>query len=142
MKKFLTLFILSGLILSASSCKKEKTCPEPEGPWAIGTWKATKIVDQGQELPSSVPEVACMLENTIILNESGSGNWEYHEYDNNNCVSLPLVIDYWLENKAKKKLVVHFVAGGDEYNIPFDYTDKTHFRYIMGQDSYAEFTKQ
>ena len=143
MKKLIILFMLTGLVLSISSCKKEeKTCPEPEGPWAIGTWKATKIVDQGQELPSSVPEVACMLENTIILNESGSGNWDYHEYNNNNCVSFPLVIEYWLENKAKKKLLVHFTANNSTYNIPFEYVDAKHFRYIEGTDSYAEFTKQ
>ena len=142
MKKLFTLFILSGLILVTSSCKKEDTCPEPEGPWAVGTWKATKLMENGQELPSSDPGVACILENTIVLNESGSGNWEYHEYDNNNCVSLPLVIDYWLENKAKKKLLLHFTVNNSAYNIPFEYVDATHFRYVEDSDSYVEFTKQ
>jgi len=142
MKKLILLFLFAGLVLNTTSCTKEKECPTPEGPWAVGTWNATKVVDNGQEADSSDPAIACLLQNVITLNESGSGNWEYHLYSNGNCGQVPLVIEYWLENKAKKKLLVHFTANGNTYDVPFDYTDNTHFRYYFDPTSYVEFTKQ
>jgi len=142
MKKLLILFLFAGLVFSTTSCKK-KECPKPEV-WGVGTWKATKYVENGAEQSSSDPEVACILTNQLNLNDSWEGSWEYHYYDSNNssCETIHLTLDSWLENIDKKILVVNFTYNQIEFSFPFKYTDDSHFRLENDAQNYLEFTKQ
>jgi len=144
MKKLLVLFLFAGLTFGATSCKKDDSCPEPEKPWAPGTWNATKYVESGQEQDANNPAVACILTHQMIFNEEGNGNWNYHYYDNNSssCETIPLTLDSWAENKDKKILFIHFTYNGRDYDFSFTYMDETHFRWIANSNTYLEFTKQ
>ncbi len=143
MKKLLILFLFAGLVFTTSSCKKKQTCPKPEV-WGVGTWNATKVVNNGTELDSSDPQVACLLTHQMTLTDSWGGNWQYHYYDSNtsSCQTIPLTLDSWLEDINKKVLVVNFTYNGDEYSFKFDYIDNTHFHWNLGSNTYFEFTKQ
>ncbi len=112
MKKILLLFVLSGLIFSASSCKKkEKSCPKPEV-WGVGTWKASKIEDPNGNVvdPASSAYAQCYVNSEqFTLNDSHDGaQWIWADVDQNTnaCTPQTLTITAWAENMKTKRLYI------------------------------------
>ncbi len=134
MKKFLLLFIVSGLIFSASSCKKkEKSCPKPEV-WGVGTWKLTDVTDaNGQsQLDPNDPGNQCLLnQSEIKLNDNFNGNYvKFGNYDSNTgtCSQDSYQVSSWAENIDTKKLYISLsLPNGGNFLFDCVYIDKTHF---------------
>ncbi len=103
MKKLLILTIVALVGFSTDSCKK-KACPKPEV-WGVGTWKMTEYYHNGVLQDPSDPDVACYLQETIQLNDVGSGTWNLKIYHSgtNTCTTNPYPIT-WGKTKVWKSL--------------------------------------
>ena len=141
MKKILILFLFAGLAFSTTSCKKKQKCPEPEV-WAVGTWQATKVVDNGTEQDPSDPTTACWLTDEMVLDEDGGGTLSIHDYDSGTCQDLGWTLKAWAENLDKKVLNIVVTTGYGTESIKFNYVDDTHIRWMFDANSYEELTKQ
>ncbi len=130
MKKLLILFLFAGLVFSTTSCKK-KTCPEPEKPKGIGTWKVSSVkYDDGAPI-TDPSESACLSNDVLVLGEdqkSGSWTWAYYLENSSTCGSLDLQIVSWAENFEKKKLYISESDGTNVYDDAFDFIDETHIK--------------
>ncbi len=137
MKKLLVLFVLAGLVFSTTSCKKED-CPECEEPvlHGVGTWNASKVIVQNQDVTNSGdPEVMCWLNEVIVLDKSQNGtSWDLYMYDSNTstCNSLNLQVTSWAENYSKQKLYVTITYQGDEYNFTFNFVNDSQIMMSWG----------
>ncbi len=144
MKKLLLLFVVSGLIFTTSSCKKEEdtSCPEPEV-WGVGTWKASKVLDDnGNEVdPNSNPYFQCYINSEqFTLNDNHNGDqWIWADIDpnTNSCAPVTLNITSWAENLNTKRLYVT-TNNSDYGSFEFFYTNDRECYLDYGYKFYYE----
>jgi hypothetical protein len=147
MKKLLMLFVFAGLLFSTTSCKKD--CPECEEPvlHGAGTWNASKVMYQGQDVTNSGdPTVDCWLTDKIVLNDTQNGtSWDFTDYDSNTstCDALNLTVKSWAENYDKKILYVTVTYQGVDYNFGLVYVNDNQIKAVWsGGDLEIYYDKQ
>ncbi|GEM_PF-6512535 len=142
MKRTFGFILLGFLMVWSSGCKKQNTCT-PEPPRAVGTWKAIEHKISGVVQDPSDPLTACLLQSEIILEENGTGIFEFHTDEPGTCVSIPVVIESWAENLEKQRLFINLSADGEEIAFALEYLDKTHLLFaIPEEDASLKFEKQ
>ena len=143
MKKLLLLVFLAGLAWTTGSCVKKEKCPEPEV-WAVGTWKVSKIVDNGQVVDLTTSPGSCKAQGTIRLDDNHTGEWNYFYVSGGNCTVQVYPVDAWSENLKKNEIYITgpFYIFGIQYTFKGLYLNDHTFRLPYSNNSYMEFTKQ
>jgi len=137
MKKLFLLLALAGLVI-ISSCKKEE-CPKCEEPeenqvelHGAGTWAASKVIYQGQDLTNSGdPTVDCWLMDQIVLNDTQDGtSWDFTDYDTDTstCEAYNLNVTAWAENYEKGMLYVTITYNQTLYTFDFIFVSDTQIK--------------
>ena len=125
MKKLLLTSTMTAFLLLFNACSK-KSCPKPEV-WGTGTWKLTETYDyDGTLLDPSDPLVDCTLNETIVLNNDGTGTRTLYHYSSGNCVPETQALE-WVENTEKRILIIE--ANGIARKMTYENKDKFYYEF-------------